>query len=321
MKLDPKQLQQELKQGQAWPLYWVHGEEAYRVREVSQLLARTVVGDRAWCEDRLEGAHTSAQDVVASAQSIPLGGGTRVVWVRDAQMIKDPDKMSGLLGPRQALSELPWCVILLAKDLDGRRKFSKLLVDKAAVVACESVPEDQREAWVRHMAQSRGIRPEALPLDLLLRNEPWSLDWVQNEISKWEMSEQAQAGSGFEVVVGGNDGSLGTGDAFIHAFLEKRSLAAALVHAETLASKPEASLPLLGLLSWNVRMLALLASRSRSVRIPPFIEGKLRRVLQSWDSQEIHDLQTALFDLDFAVKQTPQEPVALWGVLIHQFCR
>lgn len=321
MRLEPKQLQQELKQGQAWPVYWVHGEEAYRVREVSALLARTLVGDRSWCEDRIEGAQSSAQDVVASAQSIPLGGGTRIVWVREAHLIKEPDQMAELLGPRQAASDLPWCVIFLSKDLDGRRKFSKLLVEKAAVVGCEAVPEDQREAWVRHLAQARGIRPEALPLELLVRSEPWSLDWVQNEIAKWELSEQAQPGSGMEVMVGGADGSLGAGDAFIHAFLERRSLTLALAHAETLAAKPELSLPLLGLLSWNVRMLGLLAARSRSVRIPPFVEGKLRRALGIWQQDEIQELQAALFDLDFAVKQTPQEPLALWGVLIHQFCR
>jgi hypothetical protein len=183
------------------------------------------------------------------------------------------------------------------------------------------VPEDQREPWIRHLAQARGIQPDALPMDLLLRNEPWSLDWVQNEITKWELSEQASSGSGHEVMIGGADGTLGSGDAFIHAFLERRSLAMALAHVDTLASKPELSLPLLGLLSWNVRMLGLMAARARSIKISPYVEQKLRRALGVWQPDEIQSLQSALFDLDFAVKQTPQEPVALWGVLVNQFCR
>lgn len=328
MRLEPKQLQQELKQGLAWPVYWIHGEESYRVREVCSLLQRTLVGDRGWCEDRLEGAQARASDVLASFQSIPLGGGMRVVWVRDAHLIlqsKETEQLAELFGPRERLDELPAVCIFVARDLDGRRKFSKQLLDQAAVIACEAVPEENREGWVRYLLQSRGLPAEAFApgsatMQLLLRHEPWSLDWVQNELTKWELSEAAQPGSGNEVLVGGGESGIGAGDAFISAFIEQRNLRASLEQVEVLSSRPELSLPLLGLLAWNVRMLGLLGSRSRAVRIAPMQEGRLRRALQIWSSEDIQRLQEALFELDFAVKQTPQEPLALWGVLVQQFC-
>jgi len=321
MRIEPKQLQQELKQGLVWPVYWIYGEESYRVREVCSLLSRTLVGDQKWAEDRIEGSQARASDVLASFQSIPLGGGIRVVWVRDAQLIKEPEELAEMLGPRQPVQDVPAVCIFVAKDLDGRRKFSKLLVEKAAVIGCDAVPEEQRETWVKYLAQSRGIAPESLPMELLLYQDQWSLDWVQNELQKWELSESAALGSGSEVLVGGNDSTSGSGEQFIAAFIERRDLAGALRHVETLAGKPEISLPLLGLLSWNVRMLGLLAARSRSVRIPPMVEGRLRRALSMWHPMEIQQLQAELFDLDFAVKQTPQEPLALWGVLVHRFCK
>lgn len=328
MRLEPKQLQQELKQGLAWPVYWIHGDESYRVREVCSLLQRSLVGDRAWCEDRIEAAQAGAEDVLASFQSIPLGGGTRVVWVRDAHLIlqsKDTEPLARLFGPRVAIAELPAVCIFVAKDLDGRRKFSKQLIEQAAVIACEPVPEEGREGWVRYLAQSRGLHGEILvpgsaALQLLLSHEPWSLDWVCNELTKWELSEAAHPGSGAEVLAGGGGSGAGAGDAFIAAFIEHRDLRRSLEQVEVLSSRPELSLPLLGLLAWNVRMLGLLASRSRSVRMAPSQEGRLRRALRAWSTEDIQQLQEALFDLDFAVKQTPQEPLALWGVLVQQFC-
>jgi DNA polymerase III delta subunit len=321
MKLDSRQLLQELKDGLGWPVYWIHGTESWRVREACAALSRAWVGGRSWAEDRLDGGSCSAEDVVASAQSIPLGGGARVVWVRDAHLIRDAEALAGLLGPRGPGAELPWICIFTARDLDGRKKISKLLLEKAAVLACEEVPEEQRESWVSHLARARGLDVGRLPMELLCRFEPWSLDWVQNELEKWDLSEAAEAGSGSQVLLGGDAGSAGVSDRFTEAFLEQRSLSRALLELDSLVAQPEQALPLLGLLAWNVRMMGLLLARSRSLRLSPFLENRLRRAVARWTLPELRALQAALAELDFAVKQTPQEPLALWGVLVHQFCR
>ncbi len=320
MKIESRQLLQELKDGLAWPVYWIHGAESWRVREACQALSRALVGDKRWSEDRLEGASSSAEDVIAAAHTIPLGGGTRVVWIRDAHLLRDADALSVLLGARAPAAELPWICVFVSRDLDGRKKFSKLLLEKAAVLSCDEISEDQREGWVGHLARARGLDPARLPMELLCRFEPWSLDWVQNELEKWDLSEHALEGSGAEVLVGGDAGVSGLSDRFLEGFFERRSLPATLAVLERLAHQPEQALPLLGLLAWNVRMMALLLARSRSLRLAPFLENKLRRASARWSLNDVRELQGALAELDFAIKQTPQEPLALWGVLIHRFC-
>jgi DNA polymerase III delta subunit len=321
MKIDPKQILHEVNQGQIWPVYWVHGPETYRVREVCRLLQKTLVGDRSLAEETLEGAQVSASDVLSAAAMVPFDGGTRVLWVRDAHLIKEPDPLAELLGPRRGMSELPSVCIFLSKDLDGRRKFSKLLLDKAAVVSCDAIPEGGRPAWIKHLARAKGLEPEALPLELLTGYEPWSLDWISCELDKYALCEQAAKGTGAEVLVGGASQGQASGDAFIEAFLVRRNLGLALEAAQELSNQPETALPLLGLLSWNVRMLGLVVARSRSVRLPPMVESRLRRASSIWPLPEIQALQSALAGLDYSLKQTPQEPLALWGVLIHQFCK
>jgi DNA polymerase III delta subunit len=325
MKIESRQFIQELKEGFVWPVYWIYGPETYRIREACAYLARALIGEgqaaRKWAEDRLEGSVCTPADVLASAQSIPLGGGTRVVWVREAHLIRDPDVLASLFGSRQKIGEIPSVTVFLAKDLDARRKFSKALIEKAAVLECAAVAESERESWVASLAKGRGLDLARLPLEALVRAEPWSLDWVRNELEKWDLSEQALAGSGEEVLVGGGGELTRVGERFIEAFLERRALAPSLACVSTLGSQPEQALPVLGLLAWNVRMMALLAARSRSLKLAPFLENKLRRAAARWQANEIQDLQSALAGLDFALKQTPQEPLALWGVLVHQFCK
>lgn len=319
MKLEAKQVQQELKQGQAWPVYWVYGPERLQVRELVALLRKTIVGENAWAEERLDGASLGGQDVVAAAQSIPFGGGLRFVVVRDAHLIREPDAMAELFGPRAKIEELSFVCVLVSKDLDARRKFSKQLIEKAAVVECAAIPEQQRETWIQYLAGTLGLKSRSLPLNTLVRAEPWSLEWVESELMKWALAEEVQAGLGEEVLVGGASSGMSS-EQFIDAFLVRRNLRDALQAVETLGRKPEEALPLLGLLTWNVRMLALLAARSRAVKLPPFLQEKLMRALRVWSLEEIQALQSALSDLDFGFKQTPQEPMALWGVLISRFC-
>ncbi len=320
MKLEAKQIRQELSQGVAWPVYWIYGPERLQIRELVALLRNTVVGENAWAEEKLDGASVVAQDVIAAAQSVPFGGGLRFLVVRDAHLIREPDALAELFGARAKREDLPFVCVLLSKDLDARRKFSKQLIEKAAVVECGNIPEQQRETWIHYLAGTLGLEARALPIDALVRAEPWSLEWVESELLKWALAEEVESGLGNQVLVGAAAPGMGS-EKFIDAFLVRRSLPEALQAVETLGRKPEEALPLLGLLSWNVRMLALLVARSRAVKLPPFLQDKLMRALRVWNLEELQELQSALSTLDFGIKQTPQEPMALWGVLIQQFCR
>ncbi|MEN9723633.1 MAG: hypothetical protein RJB38_1619 [Pseudomonadota bacterium] len=320
MKLDAKQVQQELKQGLVWPVYWLHGSERFQIRELVNLLRKTVVGEKTWSEERLDGGSLGADDVISAAQSIPFGGGVRFVVVQEAHLIQSPEDLSCLFGARLPLDQASFVVVFIAKDLDARRKFSKVLIERAAVVGCTEIPEEQREAWVRYLGAKWGISAETLPLELLVRSEPWSLEWLDQELAKWALAESAAPGLGRETLAG--VGGLGEFpvDAFLTDFLERRNLRGALSWVSVIATKTDVSLPLLGLLAWNVRMAALMAARSPTLRLAPIQQAKLTRMVRGWKLEELQALQKELFELDFALKQTPQEPLALWGVLIQRFC-
>ena len=324
-KLEAKTVQKELESGKVWPVYWIYGPERMKSRELLKRIRKAVLGAEAesgslssFLEDHLDGAETGAAQVVDSARSLSLGGGTRLLIVREAQLIKDPEPMAELLGPPGPVNELASVVVFLAKDLDGRRKFSKLLTEKAAVIDCAEIAEDERDAWIGYLAKRRGVEVSAPMIPRLRSLDPWSLDIVDLELEKIELG-------GIE-----NSDEIGTGvvageanEVFFDAFFgrdEKR----ALEIAGQFADHPDQSLPLLGLLAWNVRYLALtVADRekgTRSAKLSPFLADRFKRWSRHWKLEEVALLQSRLQELDFSVKQTPRLPLGLWGELVMEFC-
>src|SRR5690349_9604914 len=144
-KLEPKAVDRELAQGRVWPVYWIFGNEKWKIRELVEkirfTLTKGVQGGFNWNEILLDGAEVSSEEVLDAALSSPLGGGVIGVIVRNAQSLKNPEILSQLLGSSILLSEATSVCVCISKDLDGRKKFSKILLEKAAVVPCEEVPE------------------------------------------------------------------------------------------------------------------------------------------------------------------------------------
>src|SRR5690606_2935264 len=108
--------------------------------------------------------------------------------------------------------------------LDRRRKFSKLLVEKAAVVECDEVPEEKREGWIEYLAKRRGLLE--LPPEIVARLrslDPWSLDIVDSELEKYDLAGQGEEGS---AVLLGSLGSGRSAEQFLEAFFSREKAAA-----------------------------------------------------------------------------------------------
>lgn len=329
-KLEPKDVQKELDQGRIWPVYWLYGSEPMKSRELLRRIRTAVRGrdasaHRGFGEEWLEGGEIDAEQVVDAAQNLSLGGGVPFVVVRDAHLIKESERLAPLLGPATRPEDLSSVCVFLAKDLDGRKKFSKLLSEKAAVVACEEVVDGDREAWIGFLAKRRTIElgPEAV---LQLRSlDPWTLDIVDQELEKLSLARDTGASveDSLQLLLGSSS-EPGASEAFLDGFL-RRNLQHCLGRVIGFADQPDQSLPMLGLLSWNVRQLATLAADrefgGRSAKLNPYLAERLGQYARQWQLSEIQSLQSELAELDFGFKQTGRLPLGLWSHLAMQFCR
>jgi len=328
-KFEPKQIQKDLESGKLWPVYWIYGQERMKSRELLKRIRNAVLGSDSqesssggslfggFAEENLDGTEVSAPQIIDAAQSLSLGGSVRFIVIREAHAIKESEQLSALLGPQVPKDQLTSVCVFLSKDLDGRKKFSKLLTEKAAVIPCEEIADDDREAWIQYLAKRRtlDLAPE---LVVQLRTlDPWSLDIIDQELEKYQVS-----GEQSEVLMGGSGSQVG-GDVFIDAFLN-RNLKISMQAVESFAESPDESLPLLGLLAWNVRYLALVSAHSggstKNLKLNPFLVERLGRWSKKWRLEEVLELQSKLAELDFGMKQTARMSLGLWTSLVTDFC-
>lgn len=326
-KLEPKIIQKELDQNRLWPVYWLYGSERMKSRELLKRIRKAALGESeggagslfGMAEENLDGAEMDAGSVVEAAQSLSLGGGLRLIVVRDAHAMKNPEQITELFGEPKTREELASVCVFLSKDFDQRKKISKALLEKAAVIPCDEVAENEREAWIHYLAKRRGITLSNDTAVQLTSLDPWSLDIVDQELEKYTLDPDHSG----ETFLGGLAPGTGS-DAFLDAFFS-RDLKKTLRTVENFADQLDEALPLLGLFAWNVRHLALVLAEqkagTRVVKLNPYAADKLRAWSRSWRLDEAMDLQARLEELDFGLKQTPLLPIGLWSDLVIRFCR
>ncbi|OFY98210.1 MAG: hypothetical protein A2Z97_10465, partial [Bdellovibrionales bacterium GWB1_52_6] len=272
-----------------------------------------------FAEETLDASEIPAEIIMDAALSPSLGGGTRLIIIKDAHALRNPDVLAELCTVRTTLDQLAYVCVFLSKDLDGRKKFSKILLDKAAVVPCEEILEADREPWIAYLAKSRNVSIDPATSIRLAALDPWSLDIVDLELEK-----QFLAGASTENLI--QPGRVGGGaEEFVDA-LFSRELKIALACIENFADQQDESLPLVGLLAWNVRHLLLLLTENElggrgALRLNPHAAEKLKRWCRKWTLPEALELQEALTTLDYELKQTPLMPLGSWDSLVMRFCR
>ena len=261
-KLEPKFIQKELDQGKVRPFYWIYGPERMKSRELLKRIQKAVhqgePSNDFNCE-KLDAGEVSVEAVLDSIQSFSMMGGTKLIILRNADELKNLEPLVEYLKSLESTdpvpaAELPCVAVFVAKGFDGRKKTSKGIQEHGAVVACEEVADQDREPWIEYLAKRRGVTLKPDEKMLLRGLDPWSLEIVDQELSKLELVMDIEE-LRTQVLMTGVDAN--SRDDFIDAiFCRDKSRAYQWLHLFT--EEMEVQLPILGLISWNLRHLKLL---------------------------------------------------------------
>lgn len=326
-KIEPKLIQKELDAGKIRPVYWIHGPERMKSRELIKRIQRTVLGEEAPNDfnfEKLDGSEISIEAVIDAAQSFSLMGGIKLLLIRNADELKQLDPLVDFLKALPstdpvAPSELSNVVVFVSKGFDGRKKASKVIQDLAVTVQCEEVSDQDREPWIDYLSKRRGLTLQPTERLLLRGLDPWSLDIVDSEISKLELvgdDENLRK----QVLLSGVDSH--ARDEFIDAIF-CRDQARSLKYIHLFSEEMEVQLPILGLICWNLRHLKLVImeqeTRSRSPeKRNPYLMKNLDRWKRHWNLASIQKLEESFFGIDFALKNTRLLGRGLWTVMINE---
>jgi len=180
-----EQIMTELKKRQYRPVYFLMGEETYFIDVIADYITENALQEqeKAFNQVVMYGRDTSVYTVLDAAQRFPMMSQRQVVMVKEAQNLKDIDKLQFYMEkPLQST-----ILVVSYKDkLDKRSKLYKIL-DKSkdiAILESKKLYDNQVPAWITGYLTERGYNIAPAAAELLKDYLGADLSKVANELNK-----------------------------------------------------------------------------------------------------------------------------------------
>lgn len=170
------------------PLYWLEGEEEFYIDTVMEYAERKILpeADAAFNLTVFYGRDANWTDVVNACRRYPMFAEKQVVLLKEAQQMKDIDKLEGYIT--NPLLSTVLVVSYKGKTIDGRSKLAKVLKQHGEVLTAKKLYDNQLPGWTNDFIQSRGFTITPRALMLLVDHIGNDLNRIANEFEKVSMN-------------------------------------------------------------------------------------------------------------------------------------
>lgn len=260
----PKRVLADLAQGKAKALYFLYGEEPFKIQEFAKKFQDAFLGEGAdvsFSIDRMDGSQCSVEDVLdaVATTGFLFGGGAntskRLVFVRQAHALKNGDKLMEWCK-EQPTTDVSNILLLIADSIDGRKKFHQWLKNNGQALEFRKAADQELAQWAAFLAKKRGVVLEREAADALAVLCDGSLYRLDQEIEKaWLYKGGAAEGtrlSGEDIaMVASHDVSHQMADLVNAVFEGKR--ARALLSTGRVIQSSEDALGFVGFCVWALK--------------------------------------------------------------------
>ena len=181
---------QEIRSGKYYPIYLLHGEEAYFVDEISTVLENEIIDDALsdFNKTILYGKDAEAEQIVAASRRMPMMSQVQLVLLKEAQQFRSWDNLLVYLENPQPSTILVFC--FKGKKMDGRSKGIKL-IKKAGGLIYESkkIYDNQIEDWIASLISKKNKQIDHAAKSLLFEYLGNDLSKIKNEVDKLILSK------------------------------------------------------------------------------------------------------------------------------------
>ncbi len=176
-------LKNQFQQGQFAPVILLQGDEVYFIDDLTSLLENSVLNEseKSFNQTIVYGKETKTNDLVGMARRYPMMSKYQLIVVKDAQDLKDLDKLEPYLE-----NPLPSTVLVLAfrgSKIDARTRFAKLC-NKHILYTADKLRDYQIKEWLPNFLRMRGRSIDTQAVNLLLDFLGSELGIIQNELEK-----------------------------------------------------------------------------------------------------------------------------------------
>ncbi|MDB5191976.1 MAG: polymerase delta subunit [Segetibacter sp.] len=174
----------EWKKGSYKQVYWLEGDEPYFIDKVIDYAEHKILNESeaGFNLSVFYGRDADWTSIINACRRYPMFSERQVVLIKEAQHMKDIDKLEGYV--EKPLSSTILVVAYKEKKVDGRTNLAKVIKKHGELFSTKKLYENQLPEWTRDMVQSKGfdITPQAL--QLLIDHIGNDLSRLENEVEK-----------------------------------------------------------------------------------------------------------------------------------------
>ncbi len=168
------------------PIYLLMGDESYFIDTICDALASSVLSEaeQSFNQITLYGRDVEAGIVINNAQQVPMMGGQSVIIVKEAQQMKNFDKLSSYCANPVGSTILILCH--KEKSVDKRSALYKNCSSNASITILESIRprEYEMSSWISGFMSSKGVALTPKAQSMLLDSLGANIAKISTEIDK-----------------------------------------------------------------------------------------------------------------------------------------
>lgn len=170
------------------PIYFLMGDEAYFIDMITEMLETHVLEEmyRDFNQLVLYGRDVDVIQIAHQARSFPMSGNYQLIIVKEAQDVKDIEKLEPHIG------NFPPSTILVInykyKKIDGRRSFAKLIDKTGVLFEAKKIKDHAVPEWIIKYLQGKKYRIGPKPAQIIADFLGNDLHKVRNELEKLMIS-------------------------------------------------------------------------------------------------------------------------------------
>lgn len=178
----------EIKAGDIRPLYFLMGEEAFFIDQISSFIETSVLDEtqRGFDQTVLYGKDTSIDAIVSSAKRFPMLAARQVIVVKEAQNLSRTieDLLPYVKNPQQTTTLV---ICYKYKSIDKRKALYKALSKAHVVFESKKIYDSNIPSWISGELQKMNLKITPKASYLLSEFLGNDLAKISNELSKLQL--------------------------------------------------------------------------------------------------------------------------------------